>query len=78
MDGLISEIEKNAPSLKALYQYEALREKEKVVTEEFEAARMEEKQIADGYNAVKQRRGLIQLVNLVKPSTLCTKILHLI
>ncbi|KAJ6953062.1 hypothetical protein NC652_004908 [Populus alba x Populus x berolinensis] len=70
MDALISEIEKAAPSLKALYQYEALREKERVVTEEFEAARMEEKQIADGYNAVKQRRGLIQLVNLVKPSTL--------
>ena len=28
MDALISEIEKTAPSLKALYQYEALREKE--------------------------------------------------
>ncbi|XP_073263868.1 structural maintenance of chromosomes protein 1 isoform X1 [Populus alba] len=78
MDALISEIEKTAPSLKALYQYEALREKERVVTEEFEAARMEEKQIADGYNAVKQRRGLIQLVNLAKPSTLCTQILHLL
>jgi structural maintenance of chromosome 1 len=56
MDALISEIEKTAPNLKALDQYEALRERERVVTEEFEAARKEEKQIADSYNGVKQRR----------------------
>ncbi|KAJ6773725.1 STRUCTURAL MAINTENANCE OF CHROMOSOMES SMC FAMILY MEMBER [Salix purpurea] len=56
MDVLISEIEKTAPNLKALDQYEALRERERVVTEEFEAARKEEKQIADSYNGVKQRR----------------------
>ncbi|KAJ6736246.1 STRUCTURAL MAINTENANCE OF CHROMOSOMES SMC FAMILY MEMBER [Salix viminalis] len=56
MDVLISEIEKTAPNMKALDQYEALRERERVVTEEFEAARKEEKQIADSYNGVKQRR----------------------
>lgn len=53
---LISEIERTAPNLKALDQYEALLEKERVVTEEFEAARKEEKEIADKYNSVKQRR----------------------
>lgn len=56
MDAVISEIEKTAPNLKALDQYEALQEKERVVTEEFEAARKEEKQVADAYNSVKQRR----------------------
>ncbi|OVA02394.1 RecF/RecN/SMC [Macleaya cordata] len=56
MDTLISEIERTAPNLKALDQYEALQEKEKAVTEEFEAARREEKEITDKYNAVKQRR----------------------
>lgn len=56
MDALISEIEKTAPNLKALDQYEALLEKERVVTEEFEAARKEEKQAADAYNSVKQKR----------------------
>lgn len=56
MDALISEIERTAPNLKALDQYEALLEKEKLVTEEFEAARKEEKEIADKYNLVKQKR----------------------
>ncbi|KAF2286822.1 hypothetical protein GH714_030529 [Hevea brasiliensis] len=56
MDAIISEIEKTAPNLKALDQYEALLEKERAVTEEFEAARKEEKQVADAYNSVKQRR----------------------
>ncbi|KAH9729369.1 Structural maintenance of chromosomes protein 1 [Citrus sinensis] len=56
MDALISEIEKTAPNLKALDQYEALLEKERAVTEEFEAARKEEKQAADAYNSVKQKR----------------------
>ncbi|GAY40322.1 hypothetical protein CUMW_051040 [Citrus unshiu] len=56
MDALISEIEKTAPNLKALDQYEALLEKERTVTEEFEAARKEEKQAADAYNSVKQKR----------------------
>ncbi|XP_058197124.1 structural maintenance of chromosomes protein 1 isoform X2 [Rhododendron vialii] len=53
---LISEIERTAPNLKALDQYEALLEKERVATEEFEAARKEEKEVADKYNSVKQRR----------------------
>eukprot|EP00257_Ricinus_communis_P022785 XP_015582611.1 structural maintenance of chromosomes protein 1 [Ricinus communis] len=56
MDAIMSEIEKTAPNLKALDQYEALQEKERVVTEEFEAARKEEKRVADAYNSVKQRR----------------------
>lgn len=56
MDTIVSEIERTAPNLKALDQYEALQEKERVVTEEFEAARKEEKQAADAYNSVKQKR----------------------
>jgi len=56
MDVFLSEIERTAPNLKARDQYEALQEKEKVVTEEFEAARKEEKQIADAFNTVKQKR----------------------
>ncbi|KAK9281356.1 hypothetical protein L1049_004256 [Liquidambar formosana] len=56
MDTLISEIEKRTPNLKALDQYEALQEKERVVIEEFEAARKEEKEIADKFNSVKQKR----------------------
>ncbi|KAL5711873.1 Structural maintenance of chromosomes protein 1 [Ranunculus cassubicifolius] len=56
MDSLISDIERTAPNLKALDQYEALQEKEKAVTEEFEAARREEREIVDRYNLVKQKR----------------------
>ncbi|KAK9087404.1 hypothetical protein Syun_029798 [Stephania yunnanensis] len=56
MDTLTSEIERTAPNLKALDQYEALQEKERAVSEEFEAARKEEKDITDKYNLVKQRR----------------------
>lgn len=56
IDSLISEIEKTAPNLKALDQYEALKVKERAVTEEFEAARKEEKEKADLFNSVKQRR----------------------
>ncbi|VVB05682.1 unnamed protein product [Arabis nemorensis] len=51
-----SEIERTAPNLKALDQYEAIQEKEKQVSQEFEAARKEEKQVADAYNTVKQKR----------------------
>ncbi|WZY84338.1 hypothetical protein YC2023_030722 [Brassica napus] len=51
-----SEIEKTAPNLRALDQYEAIQEKEKQVSQEFEAARKEEKQVADAYNTVKQKR----------------------
>ncbi|KAK1289708.1 Structural maintenance of chromosomes protein 1 [Acorus calamus] len=56
IDSLVAEIERTAPNLKALDQYEALLEKEKEVIEEFEAARKEEKEIADKYSSVKQRR----------------------
>lgn len=56
IDSLISEIERTAPNLKALDQYEALKEKERAVSEEFDAARKEEKEIADLFNSVKQKR----------------------
>lgn len=56
IDSLVSEIERTAPNLKALDQYEALKEKERAVTEEFEAARKEEKEIADKFKEVKQKR----------------------
>lgn len=50
------EIERTAPNLKALDQYEVLREKEREAIDEFEAARKEAKEIIDKYNAVKQKR----------------------
>lgn len=53
---LVTEIERTAPNLKALDQYEALQGKEKEVIERYEVARNEEKEIADKYNAVRQRR----------------------
>ncbi|KAJ4726889.1 Structural maintenance of chromosomes protein [Melia azedarach] len=56
MDALISEIERTAPNMKALDQYEALLEKERAVTERFEAARKEARQAADAFNSVKQKR----------------------
>ncbi|KAG4996028.1 hypothetical protein JHK82_026842 [Glycine max] len=56
IDALISEIERTAPNLKALDQYEALLEKERAVTEEFEAVRKEEREKTQRFNEVKQRR----------------------
>lgn len=56
MEALVTEIERTAPNLKALDQYEALLEKEREVTEEFEAARREGKEIGDKFNAVRQKR----------------------
>ena len=53
---LLADIERTAPNLKALDQYDALQRKEKEVTEKFEAARKEERGISDKYNSVKQRR----------------------
>lgn len=53
---LVAEIERTAPNLKALDQYDALQRKEKEVTEKFEATRKEEREISDKYNSVKQRR----------------------
>ncbi|XP_078441861.1 structural maintenance of chromosomes (SMC) family protein [Wolffia australiana] len=55
-ESLVSEIERTAPNLKALDQYEALQEREREVVEEYEAVRNEEKDVADRYNAIKQRR----------------------
>lgn len=56
IDGLVAEIERTAPNLKALDQYEALLEKERAVTEEFEAVRKEEREKTQRFNEVKQRR----------------------
>lgn len=56
IDNLTSEIERTAPNLKALDQYEALLEKEKLVNEEYDAARHEMKETADKFNAVKEKR----------------------
>jgi structural maintenance of chromosome 1 len=52
----VAEIERTAPNLKALDQYDALQRKEKDVMEKFETARKEEKEISDKYNSVKQKR----------------------
>ncbi|KAG6429104.1 hypothetical protein SASPL_107143 [Salvia splendens] len=51
---LISEIEKTAPNLKALDQYEAVLEKERAASKEWEAARDEQNKITSDYNKVKQ------------------------
>ncbi|KAK0583382.1 hypothetical protein LWI29_036339 [Acer saccharum] len=56
IDGLISEIERTAPNVKALDQYEALLKKEKDVIKEFEDARKEVKKAADDFNKAKERR----------------------
>jgi structural maintenance of chromosome 1 len=56
MESLSQEIERTAPNLKALDQYESLREKEKESIEEFDIARKEGKEITDKYNAIKQQR----------------------
>ncbi|XP_047958381.1 structural maintenance of chromosomes protein 1 [Salvia hispanica] len=53
---LISEIEKTAPNLKALDQYEAVLEKERAASKEWEAARDEQNKITSDYNKVKQMR----------------------
>ncbi|MED6186217.1 hypothetical protein PIB30_064726 [Stylosanthes scabra] len=53
---LVSEIERTAPNLKALDQYEAMLEKERSVTEEFEAVWKDEKEKANRFNSVRQRR----------------------
>ncbi|CAN1245030.1 Structural maintenance of chromosomes protein 1 [Linum grandiflorum] len=56
IDAKISEIERTAPNLKALEQYEALLEKEREVSEEFAIANKEESQVADAYNSVTKKR----------------------
>ncbi|KAJ0963744.1 hypothetical protein J5N97_028866 [Dioscorea zingiberensis] len=56
MDSLVADIERTAPNLKALDQYEALQGKEREIMEKFELVRKEEKEVSDKYNAVKQKR----------------------
>lgn len=56
IDALMSDIERTAPNLKALDQYEALKQREELVSKEFDAARKEEKEIADKFNAVRELR----------------------
>lgn len=56
METISTEIERTAPNLKALDQYESLREKEREFNEEFDAARRAGKEVADKYNAIKQQR----------------------
>ncbi|KAF5741846.1 hypothetical protein HS088_TW10G00852 [Tripterygium wilfordii] len=56
MDALTSEIERTAPNLKALDQYEALKERERNVNNEFEEASKKAKEAADAFNSVKQKR----------------------
>lgn len=56
LESISAEIERTAPNLKALDQYESLRERERESIEEFEAARREAKDITDKYNGVKHKR----------------------
>lgn len=56
ISSIVSDIERTAPNLKALDQYEALQEKERAVNKEFEEARNEEKEVAGEFNKVKQNR----------------------
>lgn len=53
---LISEIGRTAPNLKALDQYEAVLEKERAASKEWEAARDEQNRVTAEYNKVKQMR----------------------
>ncbi|GFP85426.1 structural maintenance of chromosomes protein 1 [Phtheirospermum japonicum] len=52
----IAEIGRTAPNLKALDQYEAVLEKERAASKEWEAARDEQNKITAEYNKVKQKR----------------------
>ncbi|KAL2653551.1 hypothetical protein R1flu_021679 [Riccia fluitans] len=56
LESVSAEIERTAPNLKALDQYESLREREREAIEEFEAARREAKEVTDKFNSVKQNR----------------------
>ncbi|GER34808.1 structural maintenance of chromosomes protein [Striga asiatica] len=53
---LTAEIGRTAPNLKALDQFEAVLEKERAASKEWEAARDEQNKITAEYNKVKQRR----------------------
>ncbi|XP_024540007.1 structural maintenance of chromosomes protein 1-like [Selaginella moellendorffii] len=56
LESITAEMERTAPNLKALDQYESLKEKEKEAAEVYEQARKEAKTVVDKYNAVKQKR----------------------
>lgn len=56
MDALVGEIERTAPNLKALDQYEALQIKEKEVTEKFEAVEKKKNEASNNFNALRKRR----------------------
>ncbi|MED6187004.1 hypothetical protein PIB30_072245 [Stylosanthes scabra] len=53
---LVSKIERTSPNLKALDQYEAMLEKERSVTEEFEAVWKDEKEKYNRFNSVREKR----------------------
>ncbi|KAL8029139.1 hypothetical protein ABFX02_14G208600 [Erythranthe guttata] len=53
---LMSEIARTAPNMKALDQYDAVLEKEKAASKEWEAARDEQNRVTAEYNKVKQMR----------------------
>ncbi|KAK4408147.1 Structural maintenance of chromosomes protein 1 [Sesamum angolense] len=55
---LISEIGRSTPNLKALDQYEAVLEKERAATKEWEAARDEQNRVTAEYNKVESRHEL--------------------
>lgn len=56
MESLVAEINRTAPNLKALDQYEVLLKKEEEVSKKYEEARKEEKDISDKFNSIRQRR----------------------
>ncbi|XP_078152053.1 structural maintenance of chromosomes protein 1-like [Carex rostrata] len=56
MESLVAEINRTAPNLKALDQYQVLLEKEKEVSKKYEEALKEEKDISDNFNSIRQQR----------------------
>ncbi|KAJ4773552.1 Structural maintenance of chromosomes protein [Rhynchospora pubera] len=56
MGSLVAEINRTAPNLKALDQYEVLLMKEEEVSKKYDETRKEEKDISDKFNSVRQRR----------------------
>eukprot|EP00850_Spirogloea_muscicola_P013986 SM000098S25066 [mRNA] locus=s98:69413:76675:+ [translate_table: standard] len=56
IEALSAEIEQTAPNLRALDQYEALKEKEREAVEAFEVARQEARTITESFNEIKQKR----------------------
>ncbi|CAI5503032.1 unnamed protein product [Closterium sp. Naga37s-1] len=56
MEEVAGELERTAPNLKALEQFEALRAKEREMSEEFESIRREAKEAVNAFNHVHQQR----------------------